>query len=133
MYELKVALHHSIESQGAHQLIIIEMNKQLNSSDYYVYDDLNAALNCPYTTRISFDEKRFWDKLKYAMPAARLNSQYDYHHSTLTMNTNTLHTNTNIYNNKFGNSINNNTLRTLGPYSTSICDIQYKRNLPTNV
>lgn len=135
MYELKVALHHSIESRGAHQLIVIEMDKQLNPNDYYVYDDLNAALSSPYTTRISFDEKRFWDKLKYKMPAARTNSQYDYHHSTLTINTNTLHTNTNIYNNnKFASSINNNTintLRTLGPYSTSICD--YKRGLPTNV
>lgn len=132
MYELKVAFHHSVESHGAHQLIVIEMDKQLNPNDYYLYDDLGAALNSPYTTRISFDEKRFWDKLRYALPTARLNCQYDYHHSTLTMNSTTLHTNTNIYNNKFGSSINNNTLRNcVGPYSTSICD--YKRGLPTNV
>jgi len=135
MYELKVAFHHSIESQGAHQLIIIEMDKQLNSSDYYLYDDVGKALNSPYTTRISVDEKRFWDKIRYAMPAARLNSPYDYHHSTLTMNSTTLHTNTNIYN-KFGTTFNNNnTLRNnfvVGPYNTSICDYS-KRALPTNV
>lgn len=131
MYELKIALHHSVESHGAHQLIIIEMDKQLNPSDYYVYDDLNAALSSPYTTRISVDEKRFWNHMRYAMPAARLNTPYDYHHSTLTMNSTTLHTNTNIYN-KFGTTFNNNTLRTVGPYSTSICDYS-KRALPTNV
>ena len=132
MYEMKIALHHSVESHGAHQLIIIEMDKQLNPSEYYLYDDLRACLNSPYTTRISVDEKRFWDKLKYSMPAARLNSPYDYHHSTLTVNSTTLHANTNIYN-KFGSAFNNNnTLRTVGPYSTSICDYS-KRGLPTNV
>jgi len=129
MYELKVAFHHSIETKGAHQLIIIEMDKQLNPNDYYLYDDLGAALSSPYTTRISFDEKRFWDKLKFCLPNARAQSSFDYRNSTLTMNSTTFNTNTNIYNNKFNSSIN--TLRNYGPYNTPICD--YKRGLPTNV